>query len=88
MEKQYTVIREFKVKDTKIVILNENQTLADSQKPLILVDGKTYPYQLTHNENWIIVKTDFDFKDKQIEFVGEGEFTHDISDKLTEWPEF
>ena len=88
MEKQYTVIEEFKVKDAKIVVLNENQTLADSQKPLILVDGETYPYQLTHNANWIIVKTDFDFKDKQIEFVGEGEFTHDISDKLTEWPEF
>lgn len=49
--KQYTVIEEFKVKDAKIVVLNENQTLADSQKPLVLVEGKVQHTRVVKHKN-------------------------------------
>lgn len=66
MKKQYTVVEEFTVKDAKVIVLNEERGFSNEKNLHFSVDGIEYPYSLTHNNRWLIVKSDDEFIGKTI----------------------
>lgn len=68
MKSEYTVVDNFSVKGRRILVLDKKRTFTDFNTSEIVVDGTTYPYQLTHNDYWIVVDVDEDFSGKQITF--------------------
>ncbi len=69
MTNRYTVVDEFVVKDSKILVLDSDRAFEDYNTSKIEVDGKPYKYGLTHNARWIIVKTDTELIGKELYFV-------------------
>lgn len=70
MKIAYRVTDEFKVKDSKVLVLDRQRCLVKDSAPLIFImDGKNYTYKLTHNRNWIIVDSDDKFEGNVIEIV-------------------
>lgn len=69
MTKQYTIVDEFNVKSSKIIVLNERLDIADLKRSNIVIDNTIIPYGLTHNEKWLIVNSNNQFKGKKITFT-------------------
>lgn len=69
MKTEYTVIDEFSIKNSKVIVLDEKRKASTSESYYILVDNHKFPCELTHNENWLIVNTDVSLKGKKIEIV-------------------
>lgn len=69
MTKQYTVVDEYNIKGSKIIVLNERLDIADLKRTNIVIDNIIMPYGLTHNEKWIIVNSNHQFKGKNITFA-------------------
>lgn len=69
MKNKYKIKDEFEVKDSKVLVLDKPRNIDDYDTSNIDVDGKKYHYSLTHNEEWIIVKTKSSFIGKEIVFV-------------------
>lgn len=68
MKNTYKVIDSFDVKDSKVLVLDNKwgNNIAGTRN--IAVGNKQYNYGLTHNENWIIVKTTDNLVGKSIIF--------------------
>lgn len=69
MKKPYTVIDEFVVKNSKIIVLDRKKDVSDLRTSHILVDGNRIAVDCTHNETWFIVNERMSFKGKSIEFI-------------------
>ena len=69
MTKQYTVVDEYNIKGSKIIVLNERLDIADLKRTNIVIDNIIMPYGLTHNEKWLIVNSNYQFKGKNITFA-------------------
>lgn len=65
---KYTVIAEMPVKDSVILTLDSPRRDDDLYADHIVVDGKKTPYQLTHNETLIILKSGTGYLNKEITF--------------------
>ena len=69
MSKQYTIVDEFNVKNSKIIVLNERLNVEDMKHNNIVVDDVIMAYCLTHNEKWLLVNSIHQFKGKKITFA-------------------
>lgn len=69
MSDSYIVVDEFTIKDSKVLALNRKREFKDFNTSNITIDGKSYPYGLTHNEFWITVKTDVALIGKEVVFT-------------------
>jgi hypothetical protein len=69
MSSEYMVIDEFSVGNGKVLVLDPSRDVDSYGTSKINVDGKSYPYQLTHNEAWITVFSKESFKGKRITFT-------------------
>jgi hypothetical protein len=69
MSSEYMVIDEFSLKNGKVLFLDRSRGEDAFWAANINVDGKTYPYELTHNEAWITVFSNAPFKGKKITFT-------------------
>ena len=71
MKIAYRVTDEFKVKDSKVLVLDRNRCLSREKYYTFTMNGKIYPYKLTHNLKWLIVDSDDEFKGNVIEISGD-----------------
>ena len=69
MTKQYTVVDEYNIKNSKIIVLNERLDIADLKRTNLVIDNIIMPYRLTHNEKLLIVNSNQQFKGKKITFA-------------------
>ncbi|MBQ3007040.1 MAG: hypothetical protein IJD78_05700 [Clostridia bacterium] len=69
MKNTYTVIDEFDIKNSKIIVLDRRKDVSDLCTSHILVDGNRVAVDCTHNETWFIVNERMSFKGKSVEFV-------------------
>ena len=69
MKGTYKIKDEFEVEDKKVLVLDKPRNIDDFDTSNIVADGKKYHYSLTHNREWIIVKTKNLLKGKEIAFV-------------------
>ena len=65
----YTIVDEFMVKDTKVLVLDKAIDFKDFIASKIMVANNSYLYGLTHNESWITVKADDKFLGKELTFA-------------------
>ena len=71
MNNTYKVVDEFVVQGVKVIALDKKIAFDDLKKAgyNVKANGKTYPYGLTHNEFWLIVKTDDTLLGENLIFV-------------------
>lgn len=69
MKNTYTVIDEFVMKDSKIIVLDRKKDVSDLRTSHILVDGNRIAVDCTYNETWFIVNERMSFKGKSVEFI-------------------
>jgi hypothetical protein len=63
----YTVIDEITIRDSKVLVLDKNRKLSLSKELVFSMDGKDYPYRLTHMDHWIVVTSNESFLNKKIQ---------------------
>lgn len=68
MTTDFKVVDEFMVKDTKVLVLDNEIDLREENK-YIQVDDQKIPYSLTHNLQWILVNTNAVLRGKEIRFT-------------------
>ena len=66
----YIVEHEFVIKGSKIIRLDRNRPLSRDNNLTFTMNGKIYPYKLTHNLQLIIVDSMDKFVGNTIEFNG------------------
>lgn len=64
--RKYKVVDTFVVRDAKILVLDRPWEFGYVDKMEAVVEGKIYPFTLTHHEYWIIVRTTDDLKGKDV----------------------
>lgn len=69
MDNQYIVVDEFNIKNAKVIVLNEQPAIIDIKHSRIVIDNTIIPYGLTHNEKWLTVNSNKQFKGKKITFT-------------------
>jgi hypothetical protein len=73
MSNTYTIVDAFTVEATNknkvIIALNHRIDYDDYDKKEVVIDGRPTTYELTHNENWIVIpKPDSDVLGKTATF--------------------
>ena len=66
----YTVIHEFVIKGSKVIELDRNMPASNNENLTFTMNGKVYPYKLTHNLQLLVVDSMDDFEGHTIEFSG------------------
>lgn len=56
MQRFYTVTDDFVVSGGRVLALDKSRDIEDYGAKEIVVAGNKYPFELTHMEQWIIVK--------------------------------
>ena len=67
---EHKVVDEFTVKSKRVIIINNKRSFEELETKKIVVDGKSYPYELTHNEFIFVVDTTESLLGKTISFNG------------------
>lgn len=67
---EHTVVDEFTLKNKRVITINNERSFDELGTKRIVVDGKSYPYELTHNEFMFVVDTTESLLDKVISFNG------------------
>lgn len=69
MTQEYIVKDSFYVSKkpkTQVLVLDHQRELQKSDSLEFLIEGRSVPFLLTHNDFWIIVEDDADYKNKKI----------------------
>ena len=69
MRTEYTVVDEFSIENSRVIVLDKKREFTASESSYVLVGAQRLSYKVTHNENWIILETDISLKGKKIEIV-------------------
>lgn len=67
---EHRVVDEFTLKNKRVITINNKRSLEEIDTKRIVVDGRSYPYELTHNEFVFVVDTTESLLDKTISFNG------------------
>lgn len=65
--KSYTVVRDFQVKDRRVLVLDRAYECGNHSK--LVSDGVEYIFTLNSIDNWVIIKSSQSFVGKKISFV-------------------
>jgi hypothetical protein len=69
MNREYSIVDSFTVRNSQVLVLNEKRDSHDYDKSHIMLDGVKHKFTLTHNEQWIIVEPLPDVVGKKISFL-------------------
>lgn len=67
---EHKVVDEFILNNKLVITVNNKRSLDELGTNRIVVDEKSYPYELTHNEFMFVVYTTESLLDKAISFNG------------------
>lgn len=67
---EHMVVDEFTLKNKRVITINNKRSFDELGTKRIVVDGKSYPYERTHNEFMFVVDTTESLLDKVISFNG------------------
>ena len=70
MKLTYTIVHEFVMKGSKVIRLDRNMPTSDDENLTFTMNGKVYPYKLTHDLRLLVVDSMDDFEGYTIEFSG------------------
>lgn len=65
---KYTVVDEFAVKDKMVLVLDRDRSIEDFNTSKIVVVGKSFSYEVTHNRRWVVISDKVDFRGKELVF--------------------
>ena len=70
MKLTYTVVFESVMGDSKVIKLDRNMPASNDEDLTFTMNGKVYPYKLTHNLQLLVVDSMDDFEGNTVEFSG------------------